>query len=120
MLAGSLPDGDGDVLELGSGAGFLDAYIPRLITSEVFPCSGIQTVLDARRLPIPDGTLKGIVMVDVLHHIPSTRDFLSEAQRCLRPGGCITMIEPWVSTWSTLIYRNLHSPDLDRVEQLKG
>ena len=47
-------------------------------------------------------------MVDVLHHIPDIRRFLMEAQRCLRPGGRIVMIEPWVSTWSRAIYTWLH------------
>jgi len=99
----------GRVLELGSGAGFLAHYIPGVITSEVFLCSDIQLVLDARRLPFSCGSLKAIVMVDVLHHVPDNRAFLAEAQRCLRPGGSIVMIEPWVSTWSRLIYSRLHN-----------
>lgn len=113
LLSASVPEGSGGVLELGSGAGFLTQYIPGLIASEVFPCSGIQLVLDARRLPFSSGSLKGIVMVDVLHHIPDSRAFLEEAQRCLRPGGSIAMIEPWVSTWSRLIYTRLHHEPFD-------
>src|SRR5260370_974234 len=49
-ISGHLPDLSGPVLELGSGAGFLSGYIPRLITSEVFPCPGIQAVLDGQAL----------------------------------------------------------------------
>ena len=52
--------------------------------------------------------LNAIVMVDVLHHIPDSRAFLAEAQRCLRSGGSIVMIEPWASTWSRRIYTRLH------------
>ena len=37
-----IPDGPGEVLELGSGAGILSDHIPNLITSEVFPCTGIN------------------------------------------------------------------------------
>jgi SAM-dependent methyltransferase len=103
-----IPDGPGAVLELGSGGGFLTKYVPGLITSEVFGCPDLQVVLDARQLPFSDGSLKAIVMVDVLHHIPDNRAFLIEAQRCLRSGGSIVMVEPWVSTWSRLIYGNLH------------
>src|SRR5262245_2300177 len=51
MISGSIPAGKGSVLELGSGAGFLSRYVPGLITSEVFMTSGIQLVLDGRRLP---------------------------------------------------------------------
>ena len=47
-------------------------------------------------------------MVDVLHHLPDVRKFFREAERCLRPGGAILMVEPWVSRWSKLIYAKLH------------
>jgi SAM-dependent methyltransferase len=108
LISTAIPPGEGQVLELGSGAGFLSRYIPGLITSEIFPCPGIRLVLDARRLPFSAASLKAIVMVDVLHHVPDTRSFLAEARRCVRSGGSIVMIEPWVSTWSRLIYTRLH------------
>lgn len=107
MLAAEVPGGPGDVLELGSGAGFLEEYIPGLITSDVLPGEG-RLVVDARQMPFADGALKAIVMADVLHHIPQPRRFLAEAARCVRPGGVISMIEPWVTPWSRLIYRRLH------------
>ena len=108
LISNSIPPGPGRVLELGSGAGFLSRYIPGLITSEIFPCSDIQLVLDGRQLPFADASLKAIVMVDVLHHIPDGRAFLTEATRCIRSGGSLVMIEPWVSTWSRPIYTRLH------------
>ncbi len=107
-VSACIPEGPGSVFELGSGGGFLAQYIPGLITSEVFPCSDIQLVLDARRLPFSSGSLKAIAMVDVFHHICDNRAFLNEGARCLRPGGSIVMIEPWVSTWSWPIYTRLH------------
>jgi SAM-dependent methyltransferase len=108
LISARVPEGPGGVLELGSGAGFLARHIPGLIASDVFLCSDIQLVLDARRLPFSSRSLKAIAMVDVLHHIPDNRAFLAEAQRCLRAGGSIVMIEPWVSTWSREIYARLH------------
>lgn len=108
LLSNCIPGGIGGVLELGSGAGFLSRYIPGLITSEVFLCSEIQLVLDGRQLPFSSASLKAIAMIDVLHHIPDSGAFLAEAQRCVRSGGSIVMIEPWVSTWSRLIYTYLH------------
>jgi len=107
-LAARIPPGEGRVLELGSGAGFLDKYVPRLIASEVFACPDLDVMLDARQLPFAAKSLKAIVMVDVFHHIPDCRAFLHEAERCLRPGGAIVMVEPWVSTFSRLIFTHLH------------
>ncbi len=107
-IAAGIPQGAGRVLELGSGGGFFDRYVPDAIRSEVFACPGTQVLFDARSMPFSAGSLKSITMVDVLHHIPDNRAFLNEARRCLRPGGKILMIEPWVSAWSRLIYTHLH------------
>ena len=108
LLAGGVPGGAGGVLELGSGAGFLSEYIPALITSEVFACSNINVVLDAQNIPLRDGCLRAVVLTDVLHHMPNVRKFFIEAARCLRGGGKILMVEPWVSSWSRLIYSRFH------------
>jgi SAM-dependent methyltransferase len=115
VIGAALPEQEGPVLELGSGAGFMSEYIPGLITTEVFYCPNITVVLDGQRLPFVDGSLRGIVMTDVLHHLPRAREFFTEATRCIKPGGVIAMIEPWVSNWSRLCYKYLHhepfSPD---------
>ena len=49
-----------------------------------------------------------IVMVDVLHHVEFPLSFLREAQRVLRSGGRIIMVEPAITLGSTLFYRLLH------------
>jgi SAM-dependent methyltransferase len=108
MLAAELPTGPGAVLELGSGAGYCDRYISGLITSEVFCCPSVQLVLDGRHIPFRDGSLRAIVFTNVLHHIPNLRGFFEEASRCLRLGGKILMIEPWVTPWSRFVYKHLH------------
>jgi len=108
-ILAALPNGDGGVLELGSGAGFFGELYPGAITSEVFHCSGVRVVLDAQRLPFADGALRAIVMTDVMHHIPEAEAFLAEARRVLRPEGRVLMIEPWVTTWSSFIYTRFHS-----------
>lgn len=107
-IVASLPAGGGAVLEIGSGPGFLAELIPGLVTSEVFPCDGVRAVLDARRLPFADASLRAIVMTDVLHHVPDVGAFLHEAERALRPGGAILMVEPWNTPFASLVWRHLH------------
>src|SRR5579864_8162955 len=108
ILAAELPPGNGPVLELGSGAGYCDRFIPGLITSEVLYCPSVQLRLDAQHMPFGDQVLRAIVFTGVLHHIPNVRLFFSEAVRCIRPGGKVLMIEPWVTAWSRFAYRHLH------------
>jgi len=107
-IISNLSAGDGAVLELGAGAGFLADFIPELVTSEVFFCRGISVVVDGQQMPFASDSLRAIVFTDVLHHLPQVRLFFQEAARCLRPGGRVIMIEPWVSNWSRFIYSCLH------------
>ncbi len=99
LIRGALPPFEGPVLELGSGAGFMAEFIEGLITSEVFATPGASMVLDGTRLPF---------VTDVFPHMPAPRLFLGEAVRCLKPGGRIVMIEPWVTRWSRFVYRQFH------------
>ena len=112
-LAAGVPAGEGEALELGSGAGYCDRYIRGLITSEVFTVPSVRLVADARKMPFGDASLRAIVFTDVLHHMPDVRQFFREACRCLRPGGKILMIEPWVSSWSRLVWGRLHHEPFD-------
>ena len=112
-----LPDVDGEVLELGSGGGFLGEVLPNLITSDVVALPDVDRVVDARDLPFDDETLRAIVMTNVFHHIPDVAAFLSEAERTLRPGGRIVMLEPWNTGWSRFVHERFHDepmrPDVD-------
>ncbi|MCJ7530222.1 MAG: class I SAM-dependent methyltransferase [Anaerolineales bacterium] len=84
MINSALPPGDRPVLEPGSGGGFLWEILPRMITFEVFICTGIKVVMDGRDIPFVSANLDAIVMVDVLHHIPDPRRFFASAARCVR------------------------------------
>jgi len=108
-IAGELPEAvSGPVFELGSGGGFMQEIIPGLITSEVLRIPGVDLVADGQCLPLRDKVLRAIVMLDVMHHLPRVEHFFNEAQRCVKPGGVIVMVEPWVTAWSKLVYRYLH------------
>jgi SAM-dependent methyltransferase len=107
-IAALLPLDKDPVLELGSGGGFLVEFIPELITSEVFYCQHVGVILDGSSLLFTNESLDAIVMTDVLHHLPEARGFLAEAKQCVRSGGLVIMIEPWVTSWSRLVYSKLH------------
>ena len=108
LLQRALPNVPGPVLELGSGGGFLPEQVPGVISSEVFYLPNVKVILDGCHLPFSPASLRAIVMVDVLHHIPDVRAFFSEAARRVRPGGTLTMIEPWITTWSRFVYVRMH------------
>ncbi len=112
-LAEAVPEDGGLALEIGTGAGFLEDHVPRLLRSEVLPVEHVSLILDGRALPFRGGSLRAVVMTNVFHHIPEVRRFLAEAARCVRPGGVMAMIEPWRSVWSQWVYRRLHHEPFD-------
>jgi SAM-dependent methyltransferase len=103
-----MPQGDGPVVEMGSGVGYLSGVLPGAITSDLLFVSHVRAVLDGCRLPFAAGSLRAIVMTNVFHHLPHPEAFLYDAERSLRPGGIVAMVEPWFTPWSRLVYGRLH------------
>ena len=114
LLVEQLPRISGEVLELGSGGGFLDDLIPDLRTSDVMSIPGVELLVDARSLPFKDRALRAIVGTKVLHHVPDIDRFFAEAQRTLAPNGRLVFIEPWPTLLSKLVYRFLHHEPFDQ------
>jgi SAM-dependent methyltransferase len=59
-------------------------------------------------------------MVDVLHHLPRPFDFLRDAQRALRPGGRLVILEPAATPWSRLVLGLFHHEPVDLDQDVLG
>lgn len=56
--------------------------------------SGLDCVAaDAGALPIGDGTVDAVTVVDALHHVPNQRALVEEARRVLAPGGVLVIAD---------------------------
>ncbi len=97
-----------NTLEIGSGGGFLKDLLPNVITSDIMPLPHVEMQLSAEKLPFKENELDGIFMVNVLHHIPHPFMFFKEAERTLKKGGKIIMVEPANTLISRFIYKNFH------------
>ena len=103
----------GPIIELGSGPGFIKEIIPTVITSEVFLIPNLDLVFSGHHLPFKDRSVSCFLMLDVFHHIPKPFRFLQEAERCLRKGGRIVMIEPYNSSFGRFFYQHFHHECFD-------
>jgi hypothetical protein len=101
------------MLEIGSGAGYLNQCIPNVIASDILQVPMIDLVCNALHLPFGKERLSGILMTNVLHHLPDPRLFFAEAGRCIETGGTIIMIEPWNNAWARFVYTYLHHEPFD-------
>jgi SAM-dependent methyltransferase len=104
--AHSAPPG-GLIVELGSGGSYLKQLEPAIITSDVSP--GIaEQVIDARKLPFANESVRALLLTHVFHHIPDVDAFFREAQRVLAPGGVIAMIELAHTPFARFFFKNFH------------
>jgi len=103
----------GVTLEIGGGSGNLAQRLPEVLASDIQYAPWLDLVADAQRLPFAEGAIGNVVMLDVLHHIEYPLHFFREAERVLRPGGRIVMIEPAITPGSTLFYRFVHEEPVD-------
>lgn len=99
------------VVEIGAGPGFFKQCCPQLISTDLLATRWVDLACDAGRLPFRSESIGGLVMLDVLHHLPKPMEFFAEAGRVLKAGGRLAMIEPWITPFSFLIYRYLHHED---------
>lgn len=98
----------GPTLEIGGGIGQFKNRYADVIASDIQQFPGLDVVADAQALPFADRSLGNIVMIDALHHIEFPKLFLEDADRVLRPGGRVVMVEPAITWGSALFYRFLH------------
>jgi len=98
----------GFYVELGSGAGFIKQVMPNVVTSDIMNTENADMVFSASNMPFENSSVDGILMIDVFHHLPDSKLFLTEAQRVLKTGGVVVMSEPWNCLWGSFIYKNFH------------
>ncbi|SNT63966.1 Methyltransferase domain-containing protein [Tardiphaga sp. OK246] len=103
----------GTTLEIGGGAGNLKEAFRDVISSDIQYADWLDVVADAQKLPFCDQSFDNIVMLDVLHHLEFPALFLAEAQRTLRPGGRIVLVEPAITWGSWLFYKFIHHEPVD-------
>lgn len=104
---------EGPCVEVGGGPGYFKESFASVISTDVVWCPWLDVVADAQILPFRSCSTANLFGMDVLHHLAAPMEFLREAQRILTPGGRLILVEPWITPFSSLIYRYLHQEECD-------
>lgn len=121
------PDGECRSLELGAGSGWV-SWLLAEAGCEAWMCDfeansvaiGLQyqherfgpdrrVVTDARFAPFADASFDLVLLKEFVHHISGFTDLFREANRVLRPGGLLVLMEPVRSVLTTV--REMRTPD---------
>ena len=84
-----------------------------MIKSDIQHSVGVDVVADAQQLPFDSEVFSNIVLFDVLHHLQCPLLFFAEAQRVLKPGGRVIMVEPGITPVSKLLYKMGHEEPVE-------
>lgn len=86
----------GLLVECGSGIANLKQAIPECITTDLFPNPWLDRRENVYGLSFSDGSVAGLVLFDVLHHLEYPGAAFREIARVLAPGGRVVIVEPAV------------------------
>ncbi|MBI5899432.1 MAG: class I SAM-dependent methyltransferase [Rhodocyclales bacterium] len=103
----------GPGLEIGAGIGNLASGCGNLLRMDIQCSPGVDLAADAHRLPFADASFTNIFLFDVLHHLQCPLRFFAEADRVLRVGGRVIMVEPGITPVSGMLYRLGHEEPVD-------
>lgn len=90
------------ILEVGGGNGMMRRVIEpvcrpeKFISSDIEPSDNTDIVCDAQELPFCNGEFDLLVAIEVMEHIPNTRQFLSEISRVVKEGGYVAISVPFI------------------------
>jgi SAM-dependent methyltransferase len=102
-------------VELGAGVAPISGTFPDVLATDVVPGPGLDRVLDAQDMDLPDGSVRALYGQNCFHHLPDPLAFLTEAERVVAPGGGVLLIEPYYGPVASLMFERLFaSEDFDK------
>jgi len=101
------------LVEIGGGAGNSREFVPEAWVSDFVWTPFVDFVADAVAMPVEDGSVDNLFMVDVLHHLPRPAAVFREAARVLRRGGRLVVLEPYISVVSRIVLGAGHPELID-------
>ena len=98
-------------VELGAGVAPISGTFPEVLATDVVPGPGLDRVLDAQDMDLPDGSVRALYGQNCFHHLPDPLRFLTEAERVVAPGGGVVLIEPYYGPVASVVFKRLFASE---------
>jgi len=85
---------DGRILNLGSGPKVLGDK--RILNVDLFDYPGVDMIASIDNVPLPDGSVAGIILDNVMEHTKDPKKVVSEVYRLLSSGGTVYIATPFL------------------------
>jgi SAM-dependent methyltransferase len=107
----SFGDTPGLRVELGAGVAPVAMSYPEVLATDVVPGPGLDRVLDAQDMDLPDASVRAFYGQNCFHHFPDPARFLTEVQRVVAPGGGVVLIEPYYGPVASVVFKRLFASE---------
>ena len=102
-------------IELGAGVAPIAGTYSDVLATDIVPGPGLDAVLDAQCMDLPDDSVRALYGQNCFHHFPDPLGFLTEAERVVAPGGGVLLIEPYYGPLASVVFKRLFaSEDFDK------
>ena len=95
---------DGPSVELGSGTVPLHKFLPGVFFSDQSVCELYSLTCKTENLPFLLNSVGNFIMFDVFHHLADPVRFLEEAEKALKPGGRIIIVDLAITPFSYVFF----------------
>lgn len=99
--------GTGSRVEIGAGVAPIRDSYPDVLATDIVSGPGLDHVLDAEKMDLPDGSVRVLFGQNCFHHFPHPCQFFQELERVVVPGGGAILLEPYYGPLAAFLFRRM-------------
>jgi SAM-dependent methyltransferase len=103
---------EGSSIEVGAGSYPMNLSYKEIMSSDIVYGKNLNLVFDAHNMPFRNSSIRSIFFQNTFHHIENPNKFFLEANRVLKRGGGIIIIDPYYNFVSKVIYKLITRDEL--------
>lgn len=101
----------GKIIELGAGATSIKSSFNQVISSDIVKSNSVDLVLDAHNIDLRSNTIDVLICQNSFHHFHDPQTFFREADKALKIGGLIIILDPYFGPFASFLFKRLFTSE---------